>query len=75
MYACEIKYLGSNPLIKANSFGERPKNTATQVFILAREMCKYKNKMNSRIIIYSTGKHLQYPVTNHSGKKYKKECI
>ena len=24
MYACEIKYLGSNPLIKANSFGERP---------------------------------------------------
>lgn len=24
MYACEIKYVGSNPLIKANGFGERP---------------------------------------------------
>ena len=24
MYACEIKYLGSNPLIKANHFGEGP---------------------------------------------------
>lgn len=24
MYACEIKYLGSNPLKKANRFGEGP---------------------------------------------------
>lgn len=31
--------------------------------------------MNSRIIIYSTGNGLRYPVTNPSGKEYKQERI
>ena len=25
--------------------------------------------------VYSTGKYVQYPVINHTGKEYEKECI
>ena len=31
--------------------------------------------MNSKVLMYSTGNYIQYPVINHNGKKYKKECL
>ena len=49
MYACEIKYVGSNPLIKANGFGERPEQRTRpgKFFILAREMRKYEDELKN----------------------------
>ena len=29
----------------------------------------------NKILIYSTGDYIQYPVINHSGKEYEKEYI
>ena len=29
----------------------------------------------NRVLLYSTGKCVQYPGINHNGKEYKKECV
>ena len=28
-----------------------------------------------KVLLYSTGNYIQYPVINHSGKEYEQECI
>ena len=39
--------------------------------------CKllYTGWINIKVLLYSTGNYIQYPVINHNGKKYKKECV
>ena len=39
--------------------------------------CKllYIEWMNNKALLYSTGNYIQYPVINHNGKEYEKECI
>ena len=27
------------------------------------------------VVVYSTGNYIQYPVINHNGNEYEKECI
>ena len=29
----------------------------------------------NKILQYSTGNYIQYPVINHNGKEYEKECV
>ena len=31
--------------------------------------------INSKVLLYSIGKYIQYPVVNHNGKEYEKEYI
>ena len=31
--------------------------------------------INKKVLLYSTGNYVQYPVINHNGKGYEKECI
>ena len=31
--------------------------------------------INNKVILYSTGNYIQYPVVNHNGKEYKMECM
>ena len=35
----------------------------------------YIEWINNKVLLYSTGNYIQYPVTNHHGKEYEKECI
>ena len=28
-----------------------------------------------KVLLYSTGNYIQYPVINHNGKEYEKECM
>ena len=39
--------------------------------------CKliYREWINNKVILYSTGSYIQYPVINHNGKEYEKEYI
>ena len=39
--------------------------------------CKllYMEGINSKVLLYSTGNYIQYPVINRNGKEYEKECI
>ena len=39
--------------------------------------CKllYIEGINNNVLLYSTGNYIQYPVRNHNGKGYEKECI
>ena len=39
--------------------------------------CKllYIEWMDNKVLLYSTGNRIQYPVINHKGKEYKKECL
>ena len=30
--------------------------------------------INNRVLLYSTGSCIQYPLINHNGKEYEKEC-
>ena len=38
--------------------------------------CKllYIKWINNKVILCSTGNYIQYPVINHNGKEYEKEC-
>ena len=31
--------------------------------------------INSKVLLCSTGNYIQFPVTNHNGKEYEKECV
>ena len=39
--------------------------------------CKlvYTGWINIKVLLYSTGNYIQYPVINHNGKEYEKEYI
>ena len=39
--------------------------------------CKlvYIEQINNKGLLYSIGKYNQYPVINHKGKEYEKECM
>ena len=39
--------------------------------------CKllYIECINNKVLLYSTGNYIQYPVINHNGKEYEKVCI
>ena len=39
--------------------------------------CKllYLEWINNKVLLYSTGNYIQYPVINHNGKEYKNECM
>ena len=44
-------------------------------FGISRGKLLYIGRINSKVLLYSTGNYIQYPVTNHSGKEYEKEYI
>ena len=35
----------------------------------------YRMDKKTKVLLYSTGNYIQYPVTNHNGKEYEKEYI
>ena len=39
--------------------------------------CKvlYTERINNKVLLYSTENYTEYPTINHNGKEYKKECI
>ena len=42
---------------------------------VSRRKLLYVEWMDNKILLYTTGNCIQYPVTNHNGKEYEKECI
>ena len=38
-------------------------------------MQTYIEWINNKVLLYSTGNNIQYPVINHNGKEYGKEDI
>ena len=40
-------------------------------------ICKllYTKCINNKVLLSSTGNYTQYPVINHNGKEYEKECM
>ena len=41
---------------------------------LAAANCIYTEWINNKVLLYSTGNDIQYPVINQNGKEYEKEC-
>ena len=39
--------------------------------------CKllYTEWINNKVLLYSTGNYIQYPMMNHNGKQCEKECM
>ena len=35
----------------------------------------YTELIKRGVLLYSTGNYIQYPIINHNGKEYEKECI
>ena len=44
-------------------------------FGISRCKLLYIERINNKDLWYSTGNYIQYPVINHNGKEYDKECI
>ena len=44
-------------------------------FGISRCKLVYRKQINSKVLLYSTGNYIQYPVINHNGKEYEKEHI
>ena len=43
-------------------------------FGVSRRKLLYRQWINSKIIVYSIGSYIQYPVINQNGKGYEEEC-
>ena len=55
--------------------GEGGKGGKEWEFRISRGKLLYIGWINKKVILYSTGNHIQYSVTNHNGKEYEKEYI
>ena len=44
-------------------------------FGISRCKLLYREWINNKVLLYSTGDYIQYPVINHNGKEYEKEYI
>ena len=44
-------------------------------FGISRCKLVYIGWINNKVLLYSTGNYMQYPVINHNGKEYEKEYI
>ena len=44
-------------------------------FETSRWTLLHRKWISRKVILYSTGKYIQYPVINHNGKEYEKEYI
>ena len=44
-------------------------------FGTSRGKLLYIGWINNKVLLYSTGNYIQYPVTNHNGEEYEKEYI
>ena len=44
-------------------------------FGISRCKLSHTEWINNEVLLYSTGNYIQYPVINHNGKEYEKECI
>ena len=44
-------------------------------FGVSRYKLVHTEWINNKVLLYSTGNYIQYPVINHNGKEYKRECV
>ena len=44
-------------------------------FGISRCKLLYIGWINNKVLLYSTGNYIQYPVRNHKGIEFLKECI
>ena len=44
-------------------------------FGISRCKLLYRQWIKKKVLLYSTGNYIQYPVINHNGKEYEKERI
>ena len=54
-------------MVARGSGGERGKDWE---FEIGRCKLVYTGWINNKVLLYSTGNYIQYPVTNHNGKEY-----
>ena len=55
--------------------GERGRGGMEWEFGVSRYKLLYIEWVNNKVLLYSIGHCIQYPVINHNGKEYKKECV
>ena len=44
-------------------------------FGISRCKLVYIEWIDNKVLLYSTGNYIQYPMINHNGKEYEKECM
>ena len=44
-------------------------------FGTSRHKLLYMGWINNKVLLYSIGNYIQYPVINYNGEEYEKECI
>ena len=42
---------------------------------VSRSKLLYREWINNKVLLHSTGDYMQHPVINHNGKEYEKEYI
>ena len=61
--------------IRVAAKGEGGRRGLDWEFGISRCKLVYIEWINNKVLLYSTGNYIQYPVINHNGKEYEKECI
>ena len=49
--------------------------TCTQHCGIIQDSHCYLKQVNNKVLLYSTGNYIQYPVINHNRKEYEKDYI
>ena len=79
---CGLKYDTNEPICKAETDSQTqragpwlPRTRAGEVkdweFGISRRKLLYIGWIKNKVLLYSTGNYIQYPVANHNGKEYR----
>ena len=64
-----------NRLVVAKGEGRGGGGGVDREFGISRGKLLYIEWINNKVLLYTTGNYVQYPVIKHNGKEYEKECI
>ena len=70
----KTKLIIKSSLMNINAFRRRGWGWMDWEFGISRCKLLYREWINNKVLLCSTGTYIQYPVINHNGKRYKKEC-
>ena len=83
-YMWNLKYDRNEPIYETETDSQTTKTDLRLPGIVGRmdwefginsSKLLYTDWINKNVLLYSTGNYIQYPVINHNGKEYEKECI
>ena len=79
-YKSNLNHDTNEPIYRTNRITDKKNRLVVDKWVgihwefgVSKSKLLYREQINKKVLLYSTGNYIQYPVINHNGKRYKKE--